>query len=177
MALTRDQIAATTNDEALFDLLSAELKLCLPPELQEDPDRLYSMLPNLPRGLRAMASMHFFDVSMALDDLAWHFGNQNDERALRETYDGLVELELPRIAELFRETWTIMEPHLPTIRSGSITAASFHEWLEEIGAQAKIDPMNDEIWAFCKSEGDLGLLQSWPRYARKYPERCIDLLS
>ena len=177
MALTRDQILSTEDDEALLDLLSGELNQRLPPELQGDTDRLYATVPSLPRGLRAMAGTHSFDVSMAMDDLAWHFGNQNDERALRETYDGLIELELPRIAELFREAWTLMEPHLPTIRSGSIAADNFHDWLEEIGAQAKINPMNDEIWAFCESEGDLGLLQSWPRYARKYPERCIDLIN
>ena len=43
-----------------------------------------------------MAGMHFFDVSMTLDDLAWHFGNQHAEDALRETWNGLIELEPPR---------------------------------------------------------------------------------
>lgn len=123
-----------------------------------------------------MAGMGFFDVSMALDDLAWHFGNQNDERALRETWNGLIELELPRIAELFRAAWLIMEPHLDTIRNGQIDG-DFHDRLEEIGAQQQIDPINDEIWAFCRSEGKLGLLHSWPRYARKHPERCLDTLN
>lgn len=123
-----------------------------------------------------MAGMHFFDVSMALDDLAWHFGNQHAEDALRETWNGLIELELTRIAELFRAAWLIMEPHLDAIRNDRITG-DFHDWLEEIGAQQQIDPMNDEIWAFCRSQGKLGLLRSWPRYARKYPERCLDTVN
>lgn len=39
-----------------------------------------------------MAGIYFFDVCMALDDLAWHFGNQNNECELTETLNGLSEL-------------------------------------------------------------------------------------
>jgi hypothetical protein len=36
---------------------------------------------------------------MTLDSLAWHFGNQNDEGDLRETLNGLRELELNKVAD------------------------------------------------------------------------------
>jgi len=52
-----------------------------------------------------MNGMYFFDVSMSCDSLAWHFGNQNDERDLRETLNGLRELELTEIANYFEQTW------------------------------------------------------------------------
>lgn len=173
MALTVETIRATEDDEALFDLLSKELQHVLPEELQEDRDRYHAALENLPRGLRVMAEMHFFDVSMTMDDLAWHFGNQNDERDLRETLDGLRELELFEIADRFESAWKIMEPHFETIRGESVGPDNFYEWSESVGVQQQIEPMNDFIWNDCKTAGDIGLLSSWPVYARKYPERCV----
>jgi hypothetical protein len=173
MALTTEAIREAASDKGLFDLLSGELKRLLPSEKQQDRDWYFAALDTLPRGLRAMAGMHFFDVSMTLDDLAWHFGNQNDERDLKETLNGLRELELTEIADLFEKAWKIMEPHFEALRGDEVTAENFYEWLEEIGAEEKIDPMNGFIWDYCKKAGDLGLLSSWPVYARKYPERCV----
>ena len=173
MAVTIEWIRAAQDDEALFNLLSGELQRLLPKEVVEDRDLYHQKITSLPRGLRAMAGMHLFDVSMALDDLAWHFGNQNDERDLWETLNGLRELELLEIADRFEHAWKIMEPHLDALRSDKVNADNFSEWLESIGAQEKIDPMNDFIWAYSKQVGDLGLLSSWTTYARKHPEHCI----
>jgi hypothetical protein len=173
MALTVESIRAAESDQVLLDLLSEELQRLVPEELQEDRDRYHANLATLPRGLRAMAGMHFFDVSMALDDLAWHFGNQNDERDLKETLNGLRELELPEIADFFERAWKITGPHFDELRGPGVTNDNFYEWLESIGAKNQIDPMNDMIWDYCKKAGDLGLLSSWPIYARKYPERCV----
>jgi hypothetical protein len=173
VALTIEEIRGAKSDEALVDLISAELLRLLPEDLQADRDRYYVVVDLLPRGLRAMAGMHFFSVSMTLDDLAWHFGNQNDERDLSETLNGLRELELTEIADLFQQAWRIMEPHFVAIRGNDVTSDNFYEWLESIGAKEKIDPMNDIIWDFCQQAGDLGLLSSWPVYARKHPERCV----
>ncbi|HEY1160262.1 MAG TPA: hypothetical protein VGE83_06510 [Terracidiphilus sp.] len=173
MALNVETIRSTDDDEALVDLLSAELQRLLPNEIQEDRDRCHQALESLPRGLRAMAGMHFFDASMTMDDLAWHFGNQNDVRDLNETLNGLRELDLPEIANYFERAWKIMEPHFDELRGPDVSSDNFYDWLEETGAQEQIDPMNDAIWDFCKKSGDLGLLASWPKYARKYPERRV----
>jgi hypothetical protein len=177
VALTYETIASAHNDNVLIDLISAELQHRLPEDISAVPDRLYSTLPTLPRGLRAMAGIHFFDVSLSLDDLAWHFGNQHDIRALNETHDGLIELELPRIAELFQAGWEIMKPNLAAIRARDYGGMNFSTWLTDIGAQKLIDPMNDELWAFCEAQGEFGLLHSWAKYARKYPERCVDMVN
>jgi len=117
--------------------------------------------------------MHEFDVSMALDSLAWHFGNQNDDRDLRETLNSLRELELSEIAEMFEQMWEFMKPHMRELQSGDFGGKEFSEWLEEIGAEEFADKKDRYIWDFCKKAGDLGLMQSWVLYARKYPERCI----
>ena len=74
-----------------------------------------------------MAGMHFFDVSMSLDDLAWHFGNQNDERDLRETLNGLRELELLEIADLFDQMWEFMKPHMAALKSVDFGGKDFSD--------------------------------------------------
>jgi hypothetical protein len=173
MALTIETIRATEDDEALVDLLLVELQRLLPESMQEDRDRFHGMLASLPRGLRAMAGMHFFDVSMSLDNLAWHFGNQNDERDLQETLDGLRELELTEIADMFEKMWQFMKPHMKALQSGDFGGKDFPDWLKEIGAMEFADPMNEIIRGRCEAAGKLGLLASWSSYARTYPERCI----
>lgn len=173
MAVTVEQIRTAESDEALFNLLSDELQLLLPEELQNDPDRYHATLAELPRGIRAMAGMYFFDVSMSLDDLAWHFGNQNDERDLQETLNGLREMELIEIAEMFEQMWEFMKPHMTALQAGDYGGKDFSDWLGEIGAQKLADPMNKIIWKYCEEHSDFRLMASWLAYARKYPDRCV----
>src|ERR1700732_1344255 len=173
MALTIETIRATEDDEVLVDLLLVELQRLLPESMQEDRDSYHGTLASLPRGLRAMAGMHFFVVRMSMDDLAWHFGNQNDERDLQETLDGLRELELTEIADMFEKMWWFMKPHMNALQSGDFGGKEFPDWVEETGAQKFADPMNKIIWDRCEAAAKLGLLGSWSPYARTYPERCI----
>jgi hypothetical protein len=174
--LTKEQIASA-DEKALIDLLSNEMLRRIPESIRADDSLFYSAVDALPRGLRAMAGIHSFNFSMCLDDLAWHFLNHPDDHALKQTLNGLVELELTRIADLFREAWSIMAPHLPAIRAGNLGGLAPHAWLLSIGAQQLIDPMNEEIWAFCESQGDFRLLHSWVMYARNFPERCVDAVN
>jgi|SRR6185312_559414 len=173
MALMVRDIRATGSDEALFELLSAELHRLLPEAVQQDRDLYHRTLDNLPRGLRAMAGIHAFDVSMCMDSLAWHFGNQNDERDLRETLNSLRELELTEIAEMFEQMWGFMNPYMSTLRSEDFGGKDFADWLVEIGAENFAREKDKYIWAFCKEHSDYGLLSSWLTYARNYPERCV----
>src|SRR3954462_2728935 len=161
MTLTVEAIRAAEDDEALVQLLSEELQRLLPEEISRDPDANYEKVRSLPRGLRAMAGMHFFDVSMALDDIAWHFGNQHDERALRETLAGLRELELFDAAACFEKMWDFMRPHMGALQRGDYGGKDFPHWLEEIGAQSFAEPMNKLIWDQCEKVGKLGLLGLW----------------
>jgi len=88
------------DDDALFELLSAELNARLK-EVSRDMDALHAELLRLPRGLRAMGATHPLDVSMALDDLGWHFGNWPSQAIARETLSGLRELGATEAAEIF----------------------------------------------------------------------------
>jgi hypothetical protein len=173
MALTIEAIRAAQNKTVLIELLSAELQRFLPEEVQEDRELYFQVLDSMPRGLRAMAGMYFLDISLTQNRLAWHFGDQNDERDLRETLNGLRELELTEIAESFEKTWKFFEPHMSALQSGDYGDKEFSEWLEEIGALKLTEEMDEKILIHLKKAGRLGLLESWPVYARKYPERCV----
>jgi hypothetical protein len=173
MALTIHAIQEAESNEEVLELLTDELQRLLPEDLRENQDLFRKKYLALPRGLRAMAGMHFFSVSMTLDDLAWHFANQNDAFDLRETLDGLRELELVEVAKLFEEAWTLMEPHLDTLRSEAVNGDNFYDWLVQIGLEKKFEPMNEAIWSHSEQLGEYGLLEAWAVYAKKFPERCV----
>src|ERR1700733_180000 len=119
-----------------------------------------------------MVGIYDLDVSMTLDDLAWHFGNHNDERFLQETVASLMELEAKDAAALFSAAWDILQPYLPEIRDKDWNTEDPHDYLDRTGIQSRIDPLNEDMWTICKACGKLGL-QYWLIYARKYPERCV----
>jgi len=173
MALTVEWIRAAEDDELLFELLSGQLQRLLPEEIQENRDLYQETLATLPRGLRAMAGTHFFGLSMSPDDLAWHFGNQSNERDPDETLNGLRESELFEIAHLVKQQWEFMKPHLHALQAGDMGGKEPHDWLGQIGAQRMADPTNKIIWDHCEQAGKPGLLASWTPYASKYPERCV----
>ncbi len=173
MSLTLASIQAAADDNSLFQLLSDELSEQFPPELQQDRERFLLALKKAPPGLRSMAGTHDLDGSMALDDLAWHFLNHNDERFLRETVSSLRQLEAAEAAEVFLVAWDMVKPYLSEIRTHDWEADELHEYLDRTGIQEKVDPLSERMWAISARCGDLGLMQFWVNYARKYPERCV----
>jgi hypothetical protein len=173
VALTIEKIRSTENSEALLELLSEEWQRLLPAEALRNRDLYHRSLETLPRGLRAMAGMHFFDVSMALDNLAWHFGNQADERDRRETLNGLRELEMSEIADLFENAWKIVDAYLDGVRKSGHDGAIPKDWYMNSDMKKQIESMDKSIREQSEKAGDAGLLGSWPIYARKYPERCV----
>jgi len=175
MALSVEQIRSAVSDEDLFRLLSEELKRLFPPEICRDPVVFLSRIHAAPPGLRAMATTYDLDVSMALDDLAWHFINhQSSFDLVSETVDGLRELEANEVAEIFEAAMEIIKPHwtsLPEVielKGGGPK----HDWLDAKGIQSQMDPLNFRLWKILDQYGNGGLLSLWPVYARKYPERC-----
>jgi hypothetical protein len=177
MALTIAQIREAESDEVLLRLLQAELKALFPRELRSDKIVFLSRLHSAPPGLRAMATTFDLDVSMALDDLAWHFVNHPDLNLCTETSDGLRELEATEAAELFDAALAIVKPSWDELQmvaqkqeSGTANA---HDWLDETGIQKRIDPLTKSMWKLLGQWRDYGLMYYWISYARAYPERCI----
>lgn len=176
MALTANQIRNAHSDAGLLHLLQSELNLVFPIESRRDVPVFLSKLQTVPAGLRAMAATFELDVSMAMDDLAWHFVNYPNLNQYEETRQGLRELEANEAAELFEKAFSIIDPHWIEFGSVAESAESgiIHDWLNRIGIQKQIDPLTKQMWKLLNQWPDEGLMHYWVTYARKYPERCLN---
>ena len=173
MALTAKQIRSTQADDELLGLLLGELKVLFPPDIRRDPAIFLSRLQSAPVGLRAMAVTYELDVSMAMDDLAWHFVNHHASLELaEETLLGLQELGAPEAANFFAEALAIIKPHWQKLQAG-LAAKTEHDWLDATGIQGSMNPLNDRLWNYLKRFPDRSFFSLWTDYARKHPERCI----
>jgi len=174
MALSIKRIRGASSDEDLLDLLLAELRRFFPPELRDDPIVYCSRLQTAPKGLRAMAATYDLDVSMALDDLAWHFVNHHSSLELaEEAILGLRELEAPEVAEIFRAALEIIKPHWHEIED-VVQSRAAHAWLDSTGIQELMNPLNRRLWKLLSQYDKSSLLSLWTAYAHKYPDRCVD---
>jgi hypothetical protein len=173
MALNKEQISKAGTDDELLNLLGGELQRLFPPEVRNDPVVYLSRLHAAPSGLRAMAATYELDVSLTMDDLAWHFVNHHGSFELaEETIAGLNELEAPEAAEIFREALAIIKPHWQELHEVAQSKGA-HDWLDSKGIQDLMDPLNDRMWKLLKKYDQSSLMSLWFSYARKYPERCV----
>jgi len=175
MSLNLADIKSASSDEALFKLLSAELNHRLPKSVHDNCDVLVKSIRELPRGLRAMAAIYHLDISMAMDDLVWHFFNFFHRGLCDETKLGLRELEALEVAEVFGQALAKIEPNWDKI--GQLKEESpqaFANWYDSSDLSAAFKPLNKRLWEICAASPQYGLLQFWLIYARKYPERVLE---
>ncbi len=175
MSFSLREIKSATSDGALFKLLSAELQGRLPEKVHQSPDVLVRAIRGLPSGLRAMAAIHRLDVSMAMDDLGWHFHNFHHPELCDETARGLRELGAGEVLEIFEQARSRFEAHWESVGNRSQESlAVFPEWYESSGLEAALAPLNKRLWKICSESPDHGLLRFWLDYARQHPERLLD---
>ena len=154
------------SDDAIFEMLGCELERLLP-KGRRACDEFVRELRRIPRGLRAMAATYELDVSLTLDDLGWHFGNWHHKGLAMETIEGLIELELPRLAEIFEFSFREAEKYWDEL--------SFEDWMDWYHTsplEPALDALNWEVWDNRETEG-YDIFAAWVRYARKYPERLF----
>ncbi len=162
--LTPEIIANTPSDDDLFELLSAELEMLLP-DGPSPTDDFIDALRSLPPGFRAMAATYELDVSLALDDLGWHFVNWHHWSLAEETAAGLEELGAREMADIFRKAMMLAQEHWEELGSP--------HWSERYSGselEKALDPLNDAAWAIHETK-KAGLLSYWTEYARRHPER------
>lgn len=171
--LTQDGIRQTTSDKALLDALFAELSREVSASLHDDLDEFVSAIQDLPPGLRAMAATFQLDVSMARDDLGWHFANWHHRAYGAETSMALRELEATELSDLFDRAFSIVGHQWEVMTERLVEGSdSFAEWYGTSELEATLMPLNRRWWEICNSDND-GLFRYRPTYARKYPERVV----
>ena len=177
--LTEARILECKDDEELFKLLGLELTARLPNgagSTYEEFDDYLARLRDLPVGLRAMESIYQLDVSLALDDLGWHFANWHNKQYCEETLRGLRELEAHEVADIFDAAYTHALCWWDKI--GELLEVDFDEfttWYSGSEFEKVTMPLTRRLWAMCEGEEGKrkGILRFWAPYARKYPHKVI----
>ena len=160
--LTKSTIAASSAEE-LFALLGGELARRVP--VARNSPLFLPTIQTLPVGLRAMAATFELDVSLAMDDLGWHFGNWHDAALAEETACGLAELGATEMANTFREAFRRATPFWDELGN-----PGWSKWYPDSALAQAMKPLNEQAWAILKGKQQ-GIFDYWVDYARKYPER------
>jgi hypothetical protein len=158
--LTVEAIDASSDDE-LVSLLGSELDSRI--SVKWGSPEFVAQIRNLPVGLRAMAATYELDVSLALDDLGWHFGNWHNADLAEETVQGLEVLGAPELAKLFRQAFQLATQYWTELDS-----ENWMEWYHGSPLEEAVDPLTKEAWSILKPKEN-GILQFWVDYARRYP--------
>jgi hypothetical protein len=151
------------SDEELFALLGKELEARI--GRRGKAAEFAAKIRNLPIGLRAMAATYELDVSLALDDLGWHFGNWHDAALAEETSRGLEELGATDLAAIFKEGFRLAIRHWNELGSSKWT-----KWYNDSPLEKAMKPLNDKAWSILNGKKK-GIFDYWVAYARKHPDR------
>ncbi len=151
------------SDGGVFSLLGHELENRIT-STRGSPEFI-AEIRDLPPGLRAMAATHELDVSLALDDLGWHFGNWHSIEFAEETAAGLDELGAHELAEVFRAAFELAQDYWMELGS-----EHWMDWYHGSALEKAVDPLSRRAWAILKPRRN-GIFSYWVEYAREHPER------
>jgi hypothetical protein len=157
--LTRSGIFDAKSDEEPYNILAAELMRQIEPCSSSNIKEFLIKLPSFSVGLRSMAAVY---------DLGWHFMNRYSLELAQETLSGLIELNTPH-AEIFAEPIKIANNHWDFIGSSDFIEKYLNSPLD-----LELAPLNKHMWEL-QNIPERTVLDYWPTYARKYPERIVSL--
>ena len=170
----QEQVAPPPQDD---DTILERIFVILADRLNADPhawDGAYAMqIRELPRGLRAIAATHDLVICLSQGDFCSYFRHCGEPNHVQETESGLRELELAEFAELFREAYEIVLPHLREIRTrgddvGSLPSKECLDRIEELTREAvKMNAAGGE------QRSGSAIYAAWIRYARKHHQRVF----
>lgn len=162
MSIALEAIDSSSDDE-LFALLGRELQSCVSAE--RGAPEFMSEIRGLPVGLRAMAATYELDVSLALDDLGWHFGNWHNEELAKETAQGLEVLGAKELAGVFRQAFEIAKKYWT-----ELGAENWMEWYHGSPFEKAVGPLTEQAWSILKHKKN-GIFKYWVDYARRHPQQ------
>jgi hypothetical protein len=160
--LTLEDIDSSSDDE-LRSLLGKELKERISAE--RGSLEFLVQLRSLPVGLRAMAATYELDVSFALDDLGWHFGNWHSAELSEETAQGLDELGAGNLAALFRQAFQLAQGYW-----SELGAEEWMSWYHGSAFERAVGPLDKQSRSILDDKGG-SIFKYWVDYARRHPER------
>lgn len=174
MSLTSEQIIACKSDSELFELLSSSMSAIMDGVDTDNLDEYVKRLKSLPKVYWAFGSIYDLDVSIALDDLGWHFRNRYSKALANETLNALIMLGAHEEAIIFEESlekikslWAELGRVLD-VKDGS----DFPKWYESSGLEKEFDELNQRMWRIT-THCEQSLLDYLPKYARENPNEAV----
>lgn len=161
------QLRAATTAEERLELIQELLKERIP-ESRTEQGPFVEKLKTLPPGLRAMAATHELDVSLAMDDLGYHFGNWHNLDLAHETLNGLKELDATELAEIFGAALELAQAYWDRLGS-----SDWMEWYPDSELDLDLGELNEAAWELLDTQ-DLGIMSYWTAYAERHPERLVE---
>ena len=153
---------SSSSDDQLFKLLATELERRI--TTKRGSPEFVAEIQRLPVGLRAMAATYELDVSLALDDLGWHFGNWHNQALAEETARGLDILGASELADIFREAFRHASQYWSELGGESWT-----QWYHGSPLEKAVNPLNDQARKFLEKHKH-GIFHYWVDYARNHPD-------
>jgi hypothetical protein len=113
-----------------------------------------------------MAAIFKLDVSMALDDLGWHFANFHHKRYCKETSRGLHTLEASEAAEIFDRAFEIVLSYWDDISKMLMGDSRrnfciFSEWYAGSSLEKALGPLNNALDEICDRSKKYRLMNYW----------------
>jgi hypothetical protein len=155
------EIIRSCSDDQLVQWLCDELQRRI--SADKTSPEFVPEIRDLPAGLRAMAATHELSVSLALDDLGWHFGNWHSIELADETERGLQELGATELSDIFRAAF-----HIATGYWAELGSEDWTKWYPDSPLEQALESLNRQAWAVKDTQS---IFKYWVDYARHYPER------
>jgi hypothetical protein len=153
----------SSSDEELFKMLGKELERRI--ISKRGSSEFVAEIRNLPVGLKAMAATYELDVSLALDDLGWHFGNWHNADLAEETANGLEELGAPELAKVFRTAFQVAGGYWT-----ELGIENWMQWYRGSPLEKSLEPLTKQARSILAGK-EQGIFKYWVDYARRHPER------
>lgn len=171
--------ALAKSDKDLLHDIMALLSERVKENAYSDDGSFAAAISGLPVGLRAMAATHHLDVSLAIDDIGWHFLNFGEPHLVEQTKAGLRELGMNDLAEWFAEAHAIMLQFSKAAEAGEFESSGddYPDWLVMSGNEHRIDMLSKLAWDKNKASKGTGtgsaIYDAWISYARAKPENVF----
>lgn len=163
--------ALLSDDDALLKELFAILAIRAQGNPYGSDGSFATLLSTLPVGLRAMGATHWLDISLTLDSITWHFGNFGEPALVAQTEEGLLELGLQGLHDVFCEAKDLM---IPLLVRRTEADGDPYQILESNGLRERGDEIDRRAWELHDPKPHQSpIYAAWIQYTREHPDRVF----
>jgi Rad3-related DNA helicase len=168
--ITSERIKDVKDDEDLYEIISSEMSNLMQDINFSDKKEYVKAIQSLPKLYWALGAIYDLDVSLALDDLGWHFGNHYSLELANETLKALKEIGADEEYEIFSEALEIVKKYWAELGDAlkPENIENFPDWYANSELEKRLEELNRRMWKIVPERRSL--LSYITNYARAHPE-------